>query len=276
MSSAERILEYISKKVTQQEEFLKKYPEYDGRGLLIAVIDISHADASLPGLQKTTEGLPKIIDYFIFGEDEKVESSVIKEVDAENTLIGLSGRKLKIPLTWKNPSGKWHLGKKYFKDLFCKKDSDKDCKKSMQENLNISESNKDKTIIVDCIVWFDGEKWRACINTTGDDDLENAKVLTNYSDEHEFGFIAEKISYCIKIQNDGNLLELFIANDDHGGTVARIVAANSPGEPEKNGLAPGAQIVSMKVDGLPSLEKAVRLISLLLTLQISFIAFKMY
>uniref|UniRef100_A0AC34FZ02 EF-hand domain-containing protein n=1 Tax=Panagrolaimus sp. ES5 TaxID=591445 RepID=A0AC34FZ02_9BILA len=86
---------YIPKKATQQEEFVKKYPEYDGRGILIAIID-STIDVSLPGLQKTTECLPKIIDCFDFSEDGKVDTSVIKEVDADNSLIGLSGRKLKV------------------------------------------------------------------------------------------------------------------------------------------------------------------------------------
>uniref|UniRef100_A0AC34FBY6 Uncharacterized protein n=1 Tax=Panagrolaimus sp. ES5 TaxID=591445 RepID=A0AC34FBY6_9BILA len=159
MSSRKRILEYIPKRATQQEEFLKNYPEYDGRGLLIAVIDVYLVDVSLPGLQKTTDDLPKIIDCFDFTGNGQVNTCVIKEVDADNYLIALSGRKIKIPLTWKNSSGKWHLGKKYLRDLLCKKDSDKNDKKdfeelekSMQKDLNISESSIENTIIVDCIV----------------------------------------------------------------------------------------------------------------------------
>uniref|UniRef100_A0A914ZG31 Peptidase S8/S53 domain-containing protein n=1 Tax=Panagrolaimus superbus TaxID=310955 RepID=A0A914ZG31_9BILA len=105
-SSAEN---YIPKKATQQEEFLQKYPEFDGRGLLIAVMDFG-VDISSPELQKTSEGLPKIIDSFNFNKDVKIDTSVIREVDTDNILIGLSGKKLKIPSFWKNPSGKWHLG----------------------------------------------------------------------------------------------------------------------------------------------------------------------
>uniref|UniRef100_A0AC34FXA3 Peptidase S8/S53 domain-containing protein n=1 Tax=Panagrolaimus sp. ES5 TaxID=591445 RepID=A0AC34FXA3_9BILA len=53
---------YIPKEATQQIEFLKKYPEFDGRGIKIAVVDSDVADMNLPGLQKTSIGLPKIID----------------------------------------------------------------------------------------------------------------------------------------------------------------------------------------------------------------------
>uniref|UniRef100_A0A914R3Q3 Uncharacterized protein n=1 Tax=Panagrolaimus davidi TaxID=227884 RepID=A0A914R3Q3_9BILA len=118
MSGKEEILkDWIPKKDTQQEEFLNKYPEYDGRGIKIAIID-SSIDVSMPGLQRTTNGLPKIIDFFEFSsflsEDGKIDISTIREINGDNVITGLSGKKLKIPLTWKNPSGKWHIGCKTY------------------------------------------------------------------------------------------------------------------------------------------------------------------
>jgi subtilisin family serine protease len=220
---------FIPKDATQQDLFLSKYPEFDGRGIKIAIID-SGIDLSLEGLQKASEGLPKIIDCFDFTESGNVETSVIKEMDSKNYLIGLNGKKFKIPKNWINPSGKWHLGlKALYKQTIAK--------------------SSEKLPEIDCIVWFNGEKWCVCIETFKKD-LNNAKVLTNFCDENEYGildFKGNEIVYCISVKNEGNLLEIFTRNFDTGTNVALIAAANFPNNPKQDGLAPGAQIISMNI-----------------------------
>uniref|UniRef100_A0A914QWG9 Peptidase S8/S53 domain-containing protein n=1 Tax=Panagrolaimus davidi TaxID=227884 RepID=A0A914QWG9_9BILA len=216
---------YIPKDATQQSIFLSKYPKFDGRGIKIAIID-SGIDVSLEELQKTSEGHPKIIDCFDFTGAGDVETSIIKELDSKNILIGLSGRKLKIPKEWKNPSGKWKLGlKKIFKPNIVK--------------------TSEKLPEIDCIVWFNGQKWCACIETYKTD-LKKAKVLTNFRDDHEYDILTlkkQKMAYCITVKNYGNLLEIFTPYDHHGSCVAQIAAAYFSKKSEKNGLAPGAQII---------------------------------
>uniref|UniRef100_A0A914QMT4 Peptidase S8/S53 domain-containing protein n=1 Tax=Panagrolaimus davidi TaxID=227884 RepID=A0A914QMT4_9BILA len=228
---------YIPKDLTQQDTFLSKYPSFDGRGIKIAIID-GGFDVSLEGLQRTSEGLPKIIDCFDFTGVGNVDTSVIREIEKnDNILIGLSGRKFKIPKHWKNPTGKWNLGlKSLFKPTMSNKESEI-CQK-------LSE--------IDCIVWFDGSKWCACIETTFGD-LKKAKILTNFRDEHQYSILhleKFKIPYCITIHNEGNLLEIFTGYCDHGSVVAQTAAAYFPENQESdNGLAPGAQIVLMNIWG---------------------------
>uniref|UniRef100_A0AC34GSZ1 Peptidase S8/S53 domain-containing protein n=1 Tax=Panagrolaimus sp. ES5 TaxID=591445 RepID=A0AC34GSZ1_9BILA len=231
MSAVSAFLNYISKDFSQQKLFLSKYPEFDGRGIKIAVID-GAVDLSLVGLQKTSNGLPKIIDCFDFSGAGDVDTSIIREMDDERCLIGLSGRKFKIPLKWKNPSQKWHLGLKSLLKPMTK--------------LN------EKLPEIDCIVWFNGKKWVACIDTLKDG-LENAKVLTNFRDKHEydillFSQLELELCYCITINNEGNLLQIYTPYDEHASFVIQVAAAYFPDKSDdQNGLAPGAQIISMNI-----------------------------
>uniref|UniRef100_A0A914PL97 Peptidase S8/S53 domain-containing protein n=1 Tax=Panagrolaimus davidi TaxID=227884 RepID=A0A914PL97_9BILA len=260
--------DFIPKKDVQQDIFLKKNPNYDGRGILMAIIDTA-VDVNLPGLQKTSTGLPKIIDCFDFTGNGDVDTSKVKRIGTDGCLIGLSGRKMRIPKSWKNPSGKWHLGITSILDecyntvLDSIKIKDKNSAQILEYNQpKTIESKKawkkieiktypellSKDLATDCIVWNNGEKWQAClISAENFKNLENIKILSNFRDEHEYCFLSYEIPCCITIQSNGNLLNLFIPFNSHGSSVAQVAARHFPVELEKDGLAPGAQIVSMKV-----------------------------
>ena len=103
--------------------------------------------------------------------------------------------------------------------------------------------------IFDCIVFHDGETWRAAIDTDEDGDFNDEKLLTNYRLEREFSTFGEKdlLNYALNIYRQGNLLSIVTDCGSHGTHVAGIVAAHYPEQPELNGIAPGAQIVSVKI-----------------------------
>ena len=55
------------------------------------------------------------------------------------------------------------------------------------------------------------------------------------------------MSVSVNIWEDGNLLEIVSMPSAHGTHVASIAAAHFPDNPDKNGVAPGAQLVSITI-----------------------------
>lgn len=107
----------LPKQETGVTSFLAKYPEYDGRGITIAIFD-SGVDPGAAGLQLTSEGKVKIIERFDCSGSGDVDTSTVRQPNEEGYITGLTGRKLKIPSCWRNLSNDFHIGVKNAFDLY--------------------------------------------------------------------------------------------------------------------------------------------------------------
>ena len=56
----------------------------------------------------------------------------------------------------------------------------------------------------------------------------------------------DSFNFSVNIFDDGKILSLNVDAGAHGSHVAGIVAAFHPNDPDQNGIAPGAQIISLK------------------------------
>lgn len=91
--------------------------------------------------------------------------------------------------------------------------------------------------------------YRACIDTSEKGDLEKCQVLTNYKDSYEYGTFSfmDMLNYSIRILPDEKILQIVTDSGSHGTHVASIAAGYNAKQPELCGIAPGAQIISVKI-----------------------------
>jgi tripeptidyl-peptidase-2 len=116
---------------------------------------------------------------------------------------------------------------------------------------------------VDVVAWHDGAVWRAAVDCGASGDLTAAPPLADFRVERGYGVWsrATLLSYAINVYEDGDVVSIVTDAGSHGTHVASIVAAHHPGARALDGVAPGAQIVSIKIGDtrLGSMETSIAL-----------------
>ncbi|ESQ55302.1 hypothetical protein EUTSA_v10024222mg [Eutrema salsugineum] len=107
----------MPKKEICADRFLEAHPEYDGRGVVIAIFD-SGFDPSAAGLHVTSDGKPKVLDVIDCTGSGDIDTSTVVKANEDGLIRGASGAPLVVNSSWKNPTGEWRVGCKLVYQLF--------------------------------------------------------------------------------------------------------------------------------------------------------------
>ncbi|GAB0489022.1 hypothetical protein MMPV_000237 [Pyropia vietnamensis] len=139
------------------------------------------------------------------------------------------------------------------------------------EALLVQANAPTSAAVYDVVAFWDGTRWRVVVDTSEAGDLSACPVLEDYRVAQRYGSFGdrERVHFGVNVYDDGTVVSVVVESGYHGTHVAGIVAGHYPDAPERNGVAPGAQIVSLKIgdsriDGMETHQGLVRALAHLL------------
>lgn len=240
---------FLSLSRTGVEEFVNTHPEYDGRGTIIIVLDTG-VDLGIDGLKYTSTGNVKVIDVQDFsheGDIKLYESDIDEENDTLYFVNEDKGYKVAgaDKLNLKSADDKYYIGA--FDESRLKNSN------SHAADLNGNGKSNDKYYVVAFQV-KDGNDtyWVAYFDTNDNGDLSDEKPLRNYKEKFDSFQIPNekglsKLTFALNIFPDEMKISLHFDDGAHGTHVSGIAAGYHIGGTYLNGVAPGANIISLKI-----------------------------
>jgi subtilisin family serine protease len=230
-------------------EFHSLYPEYDGRGTIIIILDTG-VDMGIDGLTRTSTGDIKMIDVQDFtkqGDLMFYEADIDEEDgnkffvnDEMDYKVSGAGKLLNTPI-----DNKYFIGA--FEETMMMNSN------SGAADLNGNGTEDDKY----CFVVFktkgsQEETWIAYIDTDGDGDLSDEAALKDYKIEQQSFSITHqsglpRLTMSLNIFPEENKINFHFDDGAHGTHVGGIASGYNIGGTGLTGIAPGANMISLKI-----------------------------
>lgn len=240
---------FLSISNTGVKEFYELYPEYDGRGTIIIILDTG-VDIGVEGLTKTSTGEVKFIDVQDFthqGDVQLFEADVDKE-DGK-TIFKSDDDKYSViassQLKYLPKDDKYYIGG--FAEEILKNSG------SGAGDLNGDGDLEDVYMMVAYETTEGSESfWVVNLDLNGNGDISDDKPLRNYREKQDafaFNYPGDlpPLTMGLNVLPDEKIVSFHFDDGSHGTHVAGIAGGNKIGGIDFNGIAPGAKMMSMKL-----------------------------
>ncbi len=231
---------FIALKDAGVDRFAAAHPAWDGRGVLIAILD-SGVDPSIAGLQTTSDGAPKILDLRDFSHEGRV---LLRPIERHGDTLFIGGHRLLGASSVAALSGSRTIwgGALAELPLGAPPASDLDGNGKADDSLSV-------------VVVRGPSGWALFADTQEDGTLANDHPLYDFSVAHEsFGWNAgghpTAVQLAVNLSDSAGvpLLDLFFDTSSHGTHVSGIASGhNLYGVAGFDGVAPGAKLIGLKI-----------------------------
>jgi subtilisin family serine protease len=247
--SQDSVQTFLSLTNTGVAEFHQQYPEYDGRGTIILILDTG-IDQGIDGLTHTSTGEVKVIDVQDFTGQGDVQL-YDADTDEENDKKFFINEDMNYKVFGADKITYQPVDNKYFIGAF--DESRLINSTSGAADLNGNGTTDDMYMIIAFkTIVEDGQFWIAYFDTDGDGDISDEFYLTDYKiSQQSFSINNEEglppLTFGLNIFPEEKRISLHFDDGAHGTHCAGIAAGNNIGGTGLTGVAPGANLISCKL-----------------------------